>query len=230
LIAVKSDLPAENPLYPDELAQLPHGRHGLPAEFVDRNQRRRLIAAFTALVGEVGYSGATITGLAEAASVSTRTFYKFFETVEDCCLAAFDQAIDELRPVIAEAWDRHEEWPLRVRATLEALLADFGERPDQARLLSAEPFVAGPRIAARHKAAVEELVPYLREGRRLRKVADALPETTERALLGSVDSAVARKLLAGDAESLPGLHPTLTQFVLTPYLGQARAHELATSN
>jgi AcrR family transcriptional regulator len=230
LIAVKSDLPAENPLLPDELAQLPHGRHGLPAEFVDRNQRRRLIAAFTALVGEVGYSGATITALTEAAAVSTRTFYKFFETVEDCCLAAFDQMIDELRPLIAEAWDGQEEWPLRVRATLGALLADFAERPDQARLLSAEPFVAGPRIAARHKAAVEQMVPYLREGRRFRKEAAALPETTERALLGSVDSVVARKVLAGDAESLPGLHAALTQFVLTPFLGQARAHKLATSS
>lgn len=225
---MKSDLPAENPLYPDELAQLPHGRHNLPAEFVDRNQRRRLIAGFTALVGEVGYTGATITALTEAAAVSTRTFYKFFETVEDCCLAAFDEAIDELRPVIAEAWDEHDEWPLRVRATLGALLADFAERPYQARLLSAEPFVAGPRIAARHKVAVEELVPYLREGRRFREEADELPETTERALLGSVDSVIARRILAGDAESLQGLHPALTQFVLTPYLGQTRAHELAT--
>jgi len=220
-------MPAENPHHPDELAQLPHGRHGLPSEFVDRNQRQRLIASFTALVGEVGYSGATITAVTEGAAVSTRTFYKFFETIEDCCLAAFDDGIEELRPLVAEAWEGEEEWPRRVRAVLEAVLADFAELPDLGRLLTAEPFVAGPLIAARHKAAIEEMVPFLREGRRLREDPDALPETTERGLLGSVDSVIARQVTAGEAAALPALAADLTHFLLTPYLGAAPAREIA---
>jgi len=224
---VRSDLPAENPHHPDELAQLPHGRHGLPAEFVDRNQRQRLIASFTALVGEVGYSAATITAVTEGAAVSTRTFYKFFETVEDCCLAAFEDGIEELRPLIAEAWEGSVEWPRRVRAVIAALLADFAELPDLGRLLTAEPFVAGPRIAARQKAAIEEMVPFLAEGRQLRADPDALPETTEKGVLGSVGSVIARKIVAGEAASLPELLPDLTQFVLTPYLGAAGAREVA---
>lgn len=224
---MKTDLPAENPHHPDDLAQLPHGRHGLPPEFVDRNQRQRLIASFTALVGEVGYSGATITAVTEGATVSTRTFYKFFETIEDCCLAAFEDGIEELRPLVAEAWEGEEEWPRKVRAVLAALLADFADLPDLGRLITAEPFVAGPRIAALHKAVIEEMVPFLAEGRQLRETDGALPETIEKGVLGSVDSVVARKIVAGEAASLPALLPDLTQFVLTPYLGAAEARQTA---
>ena len=65
---MSSKLPAENPHHPDELAQLPHGRHGLPDEFVEHNQRERLIASFIAAAsptpGGLGaIEAATIAGL-----------------------------------------------------------------------------------------------------------------------------------------------------------------------
>jgi hypothetical protein len=85
---VLSKPPGESPDLPDELAQLPHGRHGLPQEFVERNQRERLIAAFTELVGEVGYNDATITATTAGAAVSSRTFYDHFATLEECYLGA----------------------------------------------------------------------------------------------------------------------------------------------
>lgn len=224
---MQSPPPADNPHPPDELAQLPHGRHGLPPEFVDRNQRERLIVAFTRLVGEVGYSGATITAIIEGASVSSRTFYKFFETVEDCCVAAFEKAVEDLRPLLATAWEGEGEWPLRVRATIAVLLEDFAELPEVGRLLTVEPFVAGPRAATPHKAALEEMVPFLREGRELSTASETLPPTMERGLLGALNARVGRQLLAGEAASLPELLPDLTQFVLTPYLGPASAREAA---
>lgn len=219
--------PADSQYPPDELAQLPHGRHGLPPEFVDRNQRERLIASFTHLVGEVGYSGATITAIIEGASVSSRTFYKFFETVEDCCVAAFEKAVEDLRPILKAACEGEGEWPLRVRATIAAVLVDFAELPDVGRLLTVEPFVAGPRVATPHKDALEEMVPFLREGRELSAGGAALPPTMERGLLGALNARVGRLLIAGDAASLPELLSDLTQFVLTPYLGAAAAREAA---
>jgi AcrR family transcriptional regulator len=223
---VPSRLPADNPHHPDELAQLPHGRHGLPTEFVEHNQRARLIASFTHLVGEVGYSGATITAVTEGAGVSSRTFYKFFETVEECCIAAFEQGSEEVRGLVVEAWGSEEEWPARVRAALAAVLSDFTALPDLGRLLTAEPFVAGPEIARRHKAALEEMVPYLREGRTLRADADPLPDSAERGFLGAVSSMIARHLVGGGAAELPGLLPDLTQFLLSPYLGTEEARRL----
>jgi AcrR family transcriptional regulator len=219
--------PGDSPEYPDDLAQLPHGRHGLPTEFVERNQRQRLIASFTHLVGEVGYSGVTITAITEGAGVSSGTFYKYFETIEDCCIAAFDSGLEEVRPLVVGAFESEPGWPLRIRAVVGALLDEFSSYPDRGRLLTAEPFVAGPQIATRHKTVIEEMVPRLREGRALRAGAEGLPDTAERGLLGAANSLISRHLLAG--EDLHGLLPDLTQFVLTPYLGAAEAHRIASA-
>lgn len=211
----------------DELAQLPHGRHGLPPEFVQRNQRERLVHAFTALVGEVGYGGATITGTTEGAGVSSNTFYKYFATIEECCIAAVEKELEGLRPIVSAAYRSESEWPLSIRAALAAILDDFAQYPDVARLLTVEPFVAGPKIAALHKAAIEEMVPYLRRGRELSR--SPLPKTAERGLLGAVNSLVARQVLAGNATTLPNLLPDLTQFILTPFLGATDARTVATA-
>lgn len=224
---MSSKVPAGNPHHPDELAQLPHGRHGLPAEFVEHNQRERLIASFTALAGEVGYGGATITAIHEGAGVASRTFYKYFETIEDVCIAAFEKAAEDLRPLLSEAYLGESEWPLRVRAALAALLGDFAEYPTVARLLTVEPFVAGPEVARRHRAAIEETIPYLREGRTQRQGGEALPDTAERGILGALNSMIARQVTAGRSEDLEELLPDLTQFVLTPYLGAAEARRVA---
>jgi AcrR family transcriptional regulator len=226
---VSSKIPAENPHHPDELAQLPHGRHGLPSEFVEHNQRERLIASFIALVGELGYSGVTITAITEGAGVASRTFYKYFDTVEDVFVAAFEKGVEDLRPRIVSAYRSAGEWPQRIRAVIAAFLADFAEYPELARLLTAEPFAAGPEIARMHKAAIEDLVPFLREGRAMRDGGEPLPDTAERGILGALNSMVGRQVTAGRGEQLGELLPDLTQFVLTPYLGAAEARRIAVS-
>ena len=223
---MSSKLPAGNPHHPDELAQLPHGRHGLPEEFVEHNQRERLIVSFIAVIGEVGYSGATITAVHEGASVASRTFYKYFETVEDVCIAAFEKGVEDTRPFVTEAYRSESQWSLRIRAVLAAVLVDFASWPDLARLLTVEPFVAGPAVATRHKAAIEEMVPFLRQGRELRD-RESLPDTAERGILGAVNSMIGRQVVAGRGEDLPALIPDLTQFVLTPYLGAVDARRVA---
>lgn len=224
---MSSKLPTESPHPPDELAQLPHGRHGLPEEFVERNQRERILASFTHLVGEVGSSGATITAIKDGASIASRTFYRYFDSVDEVCVAAFDKAVGDLRPLVAEAWSGEEEWPLQVRATLAAVLADFAEWPELGRLLTVEPFVAGPELARRHKAAIEEMVPYLRQGRELREAGEGLPEAAEHGILGAANSMIGRQVMAGRGAELNELLPDLAQFVLTPYLGAAEARRLA---
>jgi AcrR family transcriptional regulator len=219
--------PEEDPHLPDELARLPHGRHGLPAEFVEHNQRERLIASFTAIVGESGYGEATIGAVTAGAGVSSRTFNKYFETIEDCYIAAFEKAIETLRPRVVEAFGAEDEWAAAIRAALQSVLTQFSENPDLARLLTAEPFVAGPQIAVRHRAIVDQMVPHLRRGRLLRTDSDPLPETTERGLLGAAISLVGRQAFSTDDEDFAKLLHDILQFLLTPYLGPAEARRLA---
>jgi AcrR family transcriptional regulator len=220
-------MPAQDPNLPDELARLPHGRHGLPAEFVEHNQRERLIASFTELVGEEGYREATIGAITSGAGVSSRTFYKYFDTIEACYIAAFERAVEILQPAVAEAYASESEWASAVRAALEAILTQFSQHPELARLLTAEPFVAGPEIALRHKQVIERLVPYLKRGRELRRDAQPLPETTEKGLLGGASSLIGRQAFSSDDRDFTPLQSGLLQFLLTPYLGPAAAHNAA---
>jgi AcrR family transcriptional regulator len=224
---VRSDPPDASPEHPDELARLPHGRHGLPPEFVARNQRERLIASLIETVAKHGYNDTTITRVVEGAGVSSRTFYKYFQSVEECYVAALDQTIARLAPLVEQAFDSERTWPQQIRASIAAVLSFLAADPALARLCAVEPFVAGPEIAARYEQALHGLVPYLRRGRELRDGADPLPETTERGLIGSINSLIARKVSSGEAASLSGLLPDLVQFALTPYLGPAEARCIA---
>jgi AcrR family transcriptional regulator len=223
---VSSDPPGERPEQPDELARLPHGRHGLPPEFVAHNQSRRLLASLIGIVAEDGYNAATITLITEGAGVTTRTFYKYFDTVEACYLAAFDAVVELLAARLVEAWGEAEEWPAKVRSALAAALEFFAASPELARLLLSEPFVAGPAISRRYQEEVGRLAPYLREGREFSPKAGSFPETTERGLIGSIASQIGRKASAGEARRLPELLSDLVQFALTPYLGAAEARRI----
>lgn len=225
---VPSDPPGGNPEQPDELARLPHGRHGLPPEFVERNQRRRLLASLIQVVAESGYDAATITNVAEGAGVTTRAFYKYFDTVEDSYLAAFDAAAELLSERLREAWAGGGKWPEQVHSALAAALDFFAASPQLARILLTEPFVAGADAAARYQDGVGRLAAYLREGRNLADEGAGIPETAERGLVGSIASQIGRKAAAGDGD-LTSLLPDLTQFALTPYLGAAEARKVARS-
>jgi len=226
---VSSDPPGERPDRPDELARLPHGRHGLPPEFVAHNQSQRLLASLIRTVAEQGYNATTITAVTDGAGVTTRTFYKYFDSVEACYLAAFDAVADLLATRLAAAYGSAEAWPLKVRAALATALDFFAASPELAHLCLTEPFVAGPTISRRYQEQIERLAPYLRQGRELSTDAASFPQTTERGLIGSIASQVGRRVSAGEAETLPEFLPDLAQFALTPYLGAAEARRIALS-
>jgi AcrR family transcriptional regulator len=215
---------------PPELARLPHGRHGLPREFVVHNQRERLIAGLAEAVAEKGFAGTTITDITRAASVSRRTFYEHFESKDDCFLAAYDVVLEQLRERIIAATETEDEWPRKVRAGIAALLDFFAAEPALARLGMVESFVAGSQIAARHREAIESFIPLLRLGRAGLVDDDhleRLPDTTEDAIVGGMALLIARRVSAGRAEQLPDLLPDLVLFALTPYLGPAEAERVA---
>lgn len=79
----------------NDLAQLPPGRHGLPRDFVARNQRERLLYGTAGALAEYGWPGLTIERVCHLACVSRRTFYEHFHTSEGAVLAlAADSALD----------------------------------------------------------------------------------------------------------------------------------------
>ena len=215
--------------YPPELARLPPGRHGLPREFVTHNQRERLIAGLAEAVAENGYSGTTIAHITRAAAVSRRTFYEHFSSKDECFVAAYETVMAELRERVTVAFEETEEWPLAIKAGIDAMLEFLAAEPNLARLCMVEALVAGPAVVERYDAAIQSFVPYFEKGREGRspEVLSRLSSTTEEALVGGMVSLISRRIIAGKAEDLEELLPDLVEFTLTPYLGSSEASKIA---
>lgn len=220
---------ADSPEFPPELARLPPGRHGLPREFVSRNQYERLIAGLAEAVSENGYAGTTIAHITRHAAVSRRTFYEHFNSKDECFVAAYDSVMTELRRRVGDAYDQEEEWPQAVKAGIAAMLEFLASEPHLARLSMVEALVAGPVVVERYDAAIQSLVPFFQAGRegRSAEVLEGLSPTTEEALVGGMVSLISRRVFAGRSEELEDLLPDLVEFALTPYLGSGEAAKVA---
>ncbi|HET6997125.1 MAG TPA: TetR/AcrR family transcriptional regulator [Solirubrobacterales bacterium] len=210
----------------EELGPLPAGRHGFSREQVAHNQRERLIAGLATAVAEHGYNAVTITHITKAARVSRRVFYENFESKEACFLAAFDVVVDHIGALVGEAVQAAPDWPHQAIAAARQALAFLASEPELARLCLVDAQSAGPVVAARFLAAVGELEAPLRRGRDERRDERPLPPTTEESTIGALVSLAARKVSAGEAESLGDLLPDFTQFILAPYLGPDEAERL----
>lgn len=226
----KRDEPTESAdSYPPELARLPPGRHGLPREFVTHNQRERLIAGLAEAVAENGYSGTTIAHITRHAAVSRRTFYEHFSSKDECFVAAYDTVMAELHERVSEGFREASDWPHAVRSGIAAMLAFLAAEPQLARLSMVEALVAGPVVIEHYDAAIQNFVPYFRDGRdgRPPEILARLSPTTEEALVGGMVSLISRRVIAGKAEDLEELLPDLVEFTLTPYLGSQEAAKIA---
>lgn len=138
------------------LCTLPPGRHGLPADFVARNQRTRLVTALAPILAEDGYRSLTVARIVKAAHVSRRTFYDHFDNkdraIESVVSFAFEQLIERIKDAAAGAEDPRE-------AALLALLAFADEFSDLTRAVLAEGPAAAPQVYLDGMEALADLVP-----------------------------------------------------------------------
>lgn len=209
----------------DRLARLPPGRHGLPRDFVARNQRDRLAAGTIAVVAERGFDRATISQISAAAGVSRRTFYTYFSSKDECYLATYSTIVGHMREAADRAAAGAGDWPTAVAAKLRAALEFFAANPDLARFCLIAPQRAGDEIADRYRVAMEAAVAYLCED--MPPEARAPSDAVVASLVGGVAALVVRHVEAGKGESLPELLPDLLEFFLAPFLGHEQALAVA---
>ncbi len=212
------------------MERLPRGRHGLSPEFVARNQRGRLIAGLTQALYEVGYQKTTVSQIGRRAGVSKSDFYKHFESKDDCFVAAYDMAIEQIRQeLLGTCESEGPEWSGRVGGAIEALLKLFDSNPALASLVLVEGLRAGRGVYDRYQIAVESFVDLMRQGAHPGVDGAEVPEATDEAVIGGIASMLGRRVLAGEAEELGQLFPEILEFVLAAYLGADEARRIVSS-
>ena len=205
---------------------LPRGRHGLTREFVEQDQRERLLAAIAATLYERGYDGTTVSLIGGRARVSKSDFYRHFAGKEECFATAYEEAVERLRTRLMAVRDERLAWADRVCACLAEALACLAEEPAWANLLLIEGLRAGPEIYGRFQIAFDSFLPCLREGAPRPKGDRPAPPEFDEAVLGGVASLIGREVLAGRAAQLEGIFPEVAEFALSPYLGVAEARRI----
>ncbi|MGN6258892.1 MAG: TetR/AcrR family transcriptional regulator [Solirubrobacterales bacterium] len=209
------------------LARLPPGRHGLRREFVEENQRDRLVAGTIAAIAEKGYRDATVADIARAAGVSRRTFYAHFSSKEDAYLATYEVIARHLAEASLAAGERERSWARRVRAEIGGAMEFFAANSDLVRFYLVAPPRAGEAIAGRYRVGAERVLAQLAKGAPSR-AAKPSPDVLN-AVSGGMAALIVRKVEAGEGERLGEVVPDLTELFLAPYLGRREAARIARS-
>jgi len=210
---------------PDIPRRLPRGTHGLDRDVVEASQRTRLLEAVGRAVAERGYAAATIDDVVSRAGVSKKTFYDHFADKEDCFLAAYETASEELLERVREAHASHDDWPERTRAGVRAYLRWLAAEPALARVFLIEVAAAGPQALERREALRDCYAELMRE----RRVdgQPRLPIEVFHAVVAAVDDVVVRHIREHGAEQLPALEPVLLYLQTALLAGPAVAAKSA---
>jgi AcrR family transcriptional regulator/DNA-binding MarR family transcriptional regulator len=186
-------------------------------------QRTRLLDAAVALVAAEGYRRMTARRVSGWAGVSNKTFYDLFSDREDCFLAAFDRAIDELSRVVLPAWESEKEWSAQVRVALGALLNALDREPALCTLVFAEALGAGPRVLERRAGVLQLLAEGIDRGRAGVKAGREPSSLAAEGIVGAVFGVIYARLLEREHGPLTGLINPLMATIVLPYRGHAAA-------
>jgi AcrR family transcriptional regulator len=185
--------------------RLPRGTHGLDRDVVEASQRTRLLEAVGRAVAERGYGAATIDDVVRGAGVSKKTFYEHFADKEECFLAAYEAASEELLLRVTEAQASHEDWVERARAGIVAYLRWLAADPALARVFLIEVAAAGPQALERRERVRDRYADLMRR----RDAPRRLPSEVFYAVVAAVDDVVVRHIREHGAKQLPALEPVL---------------------
>jgi AcrR family transcriptional regulator len=204
---------------PPALAKLPADRGRLRREFVERNQRDRILLAALTVFGTKGFAAATVKDLVDEASVSRGTFYKFFPDKDACLLGLSEEVMGWLEDEARDAARGAADWPVAVAAVTRRLVGLLFDDPRLARLCGIESSLGGTEVRARREAGLDALAAGLRLGRDARARGKGLPRSLESLLVQGALALVAREIANGSSPSAKTLSSELAEIFLLPYLG-----------
>jgi AcrR family transcriptional regulator len=169
--------------------------------------RAELAEAAMMVIAERGYDNTTIDQMAAAASVSRRTFFRYFESKEQVVVHSLDAAGAQLVAALAER-PADESPAVALRRSFATFMASWYRDPERAlrlaKVILGAPFLLGcyhERQAGWRREMAAEL------GRRwkLERAQDLGPELVAAVALAAFDVALGRWVAEGDAEGLDAL-------------------------
>jgi AcrR family transcriptional regulator len=183
-----------------------------------------------------GASSVTVARVIARARVSRRAFYEQFSDIDDCFLAAFDSAVEQMRVLAVEAYAVEKSWRAGIRSALAELLRFLDEYPLLAQLCIVHAVGGGTRLLEHRSLVIGELCEAIDLGRSQVTASRVAGPVVAEGVVGAVLAVLYTRLLARGAGAAGGysepqddetplidLHGELMSLVLLPYLGSAVA-------
>ncbi|MGH2902022.1 MAG: TetR/AcrR family transcriptional regulator [Solirubrobacteraceae bacterium] len=186
----------------------------------------RLLYSIAELSAQNGYRHVPVSALTAHAKTSYRTLYECYGGKEGCFLACFEMvrartlatALDAFEPLV-------EDWPRAFHAAITAIMRYFASEPALTRLVAVEVLAAGPAALQQRDEAIRSFTTLIDPGYRHSPRA---PKIAREAIQFGIYGMVHRHLARGEpASTLPQLTPTATFFALAPFVGAAKAAQVA---
>jgi AcrR family transcriptional regulator len=203
----------------DERDTVPRGRHAPPLEVRVDRQRRRLNQAAAAVFARGGYADATAEAIAREAGMSKATFYEHFDNKEDCILALFDAATEQLLAAMrgSEPASEVSDPRRRYQHAIGAFLQTVADHPDYAQTLLVEIIGAGPRAMERRDAVLAAFAAYIDERNREDAEAGLVPRLASGddafAIVGAVVELASRQIRTGVPADIRELEPIVERLI-----------------
>src|SRR5205807_7498494 len=182
--------------------QLPPGRHGLTRQFVQSNQRQRMLDAVADVVSMAGYAAMSVEDIIATAGVSRRTFYDTFKGKEEAFLTAYDEIGAQLFERVQEAYASSDTFAAGVVGCLRAFLEFVAAEPRYAEMSIVEALAAGPEAIERRNAVMKTLAQLLYKGAQPVPGGNRPPELVAETIIGGIYEIVHSRVLPGPSEEL----------------------------
>jgi AcrR family transcriptional regulator len=190
--------------------------------------RPRMLEAMLEASGEIGYEQVAVRHVIERARSSRATFYKYFQSKDDCFTQAYGEAGEWLYRRVVNVAGREPGWREGLRAGLAELLEFCANRPALARALFVEIHAADGQ-AREHRAELMRRFAAALDVAREELPDRTPPQVTGDFMVGAIENLISAKLMDGDAASVPDLLPGLLHFVVMQYCGEEAAWEEMTA-
>ncbi len=199
---------------PERFQRLPPGRTSRSTEETAAHQRQRLIGAMIDAVSRNGFVATTLREVVALAGVSNTAFYRHFNSLQDCLLAAFDQIMAEAGTQIAGAYFSTEGFPERLRAAFRAYVETLIADPAATHLILVDLLSLGQLGLDHRQAAAEAFEAMIAQSFAEAPEGGEISPTSVQAFVGGFQRICYQRARAGDYERLRGEFEVLVDWGL----------------
>ncbi len=187
---------------------------GMDPNDVAAHQSARVFQAITEIVAEQGYDAVKVREVVKLAGVSTKTFYRHFESKEDCFLRAHEIVIRHARAGLLSAQSDQQEWRERPRLIYAAFAREIEGNPASAKLALVDVYMGGPAALEQAQRAEATFAAMIVASFARAPDGVVVPPMVIEGMMAGVTRVARNRLLIGRQRELPGIEAEMMEWAM----------------